>query len=377
MPIAFSATGMRSSVTVPNMSPSLAVSGCAAAMRTQPAGTLGSTTTGSVASPPSCAMRTQSPSPTPSLSASAADMRAARRRGVACHLQRLGAACKRVGEIDRDLGDALDSRRNRWHWRDGGGQVRQPRSQVEPLQRLCLDLVSAAELEARDAEQVPQHTQNLPARPRFQERPHHAREALHAAFGAHERAGRLGERSDGQEHVGVLDGAVAERRHRDHEVGRVHRRQRLARIVAVELDFGVPEQIGAARLREHRRVRSCPGGSPAGAAPGEVATHAVGRFPQKAQARTGDLRQFVGEPMQSGSLRMVLSEIAQEQRDVGVSCTGFRRSSRADRAMRARRRALRAASRDCHALHLCSGADQLRQLPPPSRRARRRLSHGA
>ena len=58
------------------------------------------------------------------------------------------------------------------------------------------------EREARQAEQVAEHAQHLPRRPRVAARLDDAVEALHAAFGVDEGARRLGERRDRQQHVG-------------------------------------------------------------------------------------------------------------------------------------------------------------------------------
>ena len=106
-------------------------------------------------------------------------------------------------------------------------------------------------LEAAHSEQVPEDAQHLPRRPRLAERPHHAFEALRRAFGIDERPGSFGERRDRQQHVRVFRCLVLVRAHRDHEFCCLHRRDRLKRIMGIQLGFDAEQEIRLARLCEH------------------------------------------------------------------------------------------------------------------------------
>jgi len=108
-------------------------------------------------------------------------------------LQRRGAAHDRVGLIDRDFADALDTRARRVVFAGPGAAqpVVQSRCDVDAGQRILQYGLAAVVIEARHAEQIAEHAQYLPRRPRFRERQHHATHGLHPAFGADKRAGGL------------------------------------------------------------------------------------------------------------------------------------------------------------------------------------------
>ena len=178
----------------------------------------------------------------------------ARRPRVGGLLQRRRAADQRIGEVDRHVGDALEAGRrarpaapiatpvplaSRDASVGGVGQDRRP------------DLVDRLVGEAVAAQQRAEHAQHLPRRPRVAARLDHAVEALDAALAVDEGAGGLGERRDRQQRVGVLR-AVAERGQRDDEFRLLQRGARGDRVGAVELGLGVQQQVGLARIGQHR-----------------------------------------------------------------------------------------------------------------------------
>ncbi len=91
-------------------------------------------------------------------------------------------------------------------------------------------LLGAVELEARHAEQVAEHPQDLPGGARLAQRPDHTQKLCSRPSVLTKDAGGLGERRDRQQHVRVVERAVPERRHRDDELRAAHRGERLARI---------------------------------------------------------------------------------------------------------------------------------------------------
>ena len=188
-----------------------------------------------------------------------------RRLRVGGLLQRRRAAHQRIGEIDRHVGDALES--------GAGAAGRCDRRRAVPLasraaivggrrQRRARRRRSMSNVEPGQPEQRCRARAAPSSRARLAERLHDAVERLHAALAVDERAGGLGERRDRQQHVGVLR-AVPERRQHDDELGLLERGARRDRIGAVELGLGA-----AARGRPCADRRASPARSarPAAAA---------------------------------------------------------------------------------------------------------------
>ena len=122
-----------------------------------------------------------------------------------------------------------------------------------PAERGVAHVFRRLEVEARQAEQVAEHAQHLPGRPRLAERLDDAVEALHPAFGIDEGARGFGERRDRQHHVGDVRGRGLERGQRDDHVGRGERGARGGRVGGVERRLDVEQQhrLEPARPPEH------------------------------------------------------------------------------------------------------------------------------
>jgi hypothetical protein len=118
--------------------------------------------------------------------------------------------------------------RSRQLRRGVGGVVQAAGQRGQVAQRLGAHVLAGFLRKAFQAQQVAQHAQHLPGRARITLRLDDAGEALRAAFGIDEGAGRLGERGDRQQHVGVVDGGVLERGERDHQARTRHGCLRLA-----------------------------------------------------------------------------------------------------------------------------------------------------
>ena len=176
-----------------------------------------------------------------------------RRPRVGGLLQRHRATHQRIGEIDRNVGDALERRRGRDGRRDlDANRIRQPR-----LEGTCVAQCTVAHgfgsinVESRKAQERPEHTQNFPRRPRLAAGIDDRVEALHTSFAIDERAGRFGEGRDGEQHVGV-GRPVLERAHHDNEFRLLQRGTRNDWICTIEFGFRVQQQIRATRVGEHR-----------------------------------------------------------------------------------------------------------------------------
>ena len=147
---------------------------------------------------PSCGAQLAAAAPTTGGRASAVSCSEAARRTIGS-----------VG-VDRHVGDALEAAGRT----DGRGRRGRPRrvsaTGCRGGRRPCATSPSASARTSSEvsnskpgeAEQVAEHAQHLPRRPRLAERLDDAVEALHAAFGVDEGAGGLGERRDRQQHVG-------------------------------------------------------------------------------------------------------------------------------------------------------------------------------
>ena len=135
-------------------------------------------------------------------------------------------------------------------------------------------------------------------------------EALQPALGIDEGARGFSERGDRQHDVGVVRRAVLERRQGDDELCLLHGVQRCLRVVAIELDFGVQQDVGLAGGSEHRRGIDLAG------RPGDISAHAVGRFAEEPDFRPEAIGQRLRDCVQLRRLRMLLREIAEQDRDV-------------------------------------------------------------
>src|SRR5581483_8207712 len=109
----------------------------------------------------------------------------------------------------------------------------------------------------------------------------------------------------------ILERAMAKRRAGDDELRGRHRCQRLVRVVAIELDLGVPQQVSLARLLQHgARVHAADLLERNSAR--HIPANAVGGLTEEAERCLEQLRQHAGEPMQYAGLRMMLSKVAEE-----------------------------------------------------------------
>ncbi len=120
-------------------------------------------------------------------------------------LERRCAAHDGVGLVDRHFTDALKAP-VRWVERADsrcGKAVVEPRCDVGAVQRVFQHLFAVVVVETRDTQQVTEHAQYFPGRPRFRERLHDAAKTLHAAFGTYESARGFRKRRHRQQRVSV------------------------------------------------------------------------------------------------------------------------------------------------------------------------------
>ena len=233
-----------------------------------------------------------------------------RRGRIGGVLQRVGAAHERVGRVDGHVGNALQARcgnAERCHCSAG---VAQPIGEARDItQRFGAHIFRSLEIEALQVQHVAQHAQHFPGRPRFAQRLHDAMETLNAPFGVDEGARGLGERRDGQQHVGAIQRSGLERGQRDHHVGQLQGRECSGGIGGIERRFDVQQQARFERTAQHlSRVE------PAVAWHGthELRAHGVGGFGQIADAGTGVYADPVRQREQLACLRMLRSSVAQQ-----------------------------------------------------------------
>ena len=229
----------------------------------------------------------------------------ARRLRVARPLQRRRAAHERVGEIDRHVGDALDAGNGLRRRLDFGYLVRQQRRHVSARQARIPHLLRGIEVEPGQAQQVAEHAQHLPAGRASPSGRTEAVEALHAAFGADEGAGGLGERRDRQQHVADIG---LERRQVDDELRAIGD----PGVCAIELRV----EIRAVPGLFYGQVPASP---PAGRQSRDVAADAVGRFAEEPDLRARNLRDRLRGGVDGRGLRMLLREVAEQDGRI-LSC---------------------------------------------------------
>ena len=209
-------------------------------------------------------------------------------------------------------------------------------SRAAPSSRLELgrDVARRAVLAARQLELVAEHAQHAPTGPRVADEVGRGVEALPAAFGVDERAGRLGERADRQQHVGDVEQLVGNERREGDDGGAAQRRQRRGAFREILRRLDAEQDVGVARRLEHRaRVEAVARDAlAAGAAmrsrAGQRRTRGVGAFAQVAERRARDGCEAGRERAQLGVLRMALRDLA-EQHERGLARERLRR-----RAMR-------------------------------------------
>ena len=79
--------------------------------------------------------------------------------------------------------------------------------------------------------------------------------------------------------------------------------------MAIEIEFGAENDIRLARLSQH--VIS---GKPATGCAGNIATDAVGRFPEETESGACKRRQFLGQRLQLSGISMLFGNVAEENR---------------------------------------------------------------
>jgi hypothetical protein len=132
-----------------------------------------------------------------------------------------------------------------------GRRIGQAGRRVGGGERFVANGLRAVVVEARQIQQVAEHAQHLPRRPRLADRLDDAEKTLHRAFGIDEGARRLGERRNRKQHVGVVDRGVTERRHRHHQASTLQRGARSRRVGTVVRGLTVQQPQRIHGLRQH------------------------------------------------------------------------------------------------------------------------------
>ena len=177
-------------------------------------------------------------------------------------------------------------------------------------------------VKAGQAEEVAQHAQNLPRRPRLPERRGRRVGGLRAPLAIDKSAGAFGERGHRQQHIGADRRVAVKGADARHEIGAAQRVRGGAAVYRVQFRLGRQQQIGAARSLQHRArvVAGCApvfkrgaAGSAVRQAAGLPGRGAVARR-EFGQARAADMTNPAGHRAQHGRLGMLVRERAENHR---------------------------------------------------------------
>ena len=169
------------------------------------------------------------------------------------------------------------------------------------------------------SEQVAEHAQHLPRRPRFTRRPGSPGHALPATLDVDPGAGRLGKRRDRQDHGGAGLLLVARERRQGHDaLGALQRRLgRPCRREVGRLDAADQQVTAQSRVQHFSGGQPGPGHRTGADAAmrrraGQRGSNRVRAFGQVAQPRTGHLGQRGGQGADLGARGVTLGERAQQ-----------------------------------------------------------------
>ena len=188
-------------------------------------------------------------------------------------------------------------------------RIRQLLRDRSGVRKLCAHGLDRVEIESRQSEERAEDAQDLPCGARFTGRQRDAAETLRASLTVDKGPCCLGERCDGKLRMSVVCSDRREGREGDDQLCGRESGTRRQRVGDIEIRLGVEKNISASRLSQHRlRVqpplaRQCSR---------HMAAYRVRRLGEKPESCAGQFCKRVSERVQLRRVRMLLSEIPEE-----------------------------------------------------------------